>query len=126
MQLTESPPAGWKGLTIRSRSYGGRLTVFRMMIISSLDYLTPAGRNTSVTRYPIIFVIEAFFISKAGKIVRSQLAGIQWKMYKIVPAEWQERSEKTVTKKTAVNHQKTAYNGHFWHPQLGSNQWPVA
>lgn len=37
----------------------GRLTVFLMMIISSLDYLTPAGRNTSVTRYPIRFVIEA-------------------------------------------------------------------
>ena len=107
MQLTESPPAGWKGLTIRSRSYGGRLTVFRMMIISSLDYLTPAGRNTSVTRYPIIFVIEAFFISKAGKIVRSQLAGIQRKMYKIVPAERQECSEETITK----NRCKPSKNG---------------
>ena len=29
-------------------------------------------------------------------------------------------------KKTAVNHQKSAYNGHFWHPRLDSNQWPVA
>ena len=68
---------------------------------------------------------SAFFISKAGKIVRSQLAGIQRKMYKIVPAERQGRSKETITK-TAVNHQKTAYSGHFWHPRLGSNQWPVA
>jgi len=59
MQLTKSPPAGWRELTISSRSYGGRLTVFQMMIISSSDYLTQAKRTTSVTRYPIRFVIEA-------------------------------------------------------------------
>ena len=46
-------------------------------------------------------------------------------MYKIVPAEWQKRSDEMITK-TAANHQKTAYSGHFWHPRLGSNQWPVA
>ena len=68
---------------------------------------------------------SAFFISKAGKIVRSQLAGIQRKMYKIVPTERQECSAEMITK-NAVNHRKTAYSGHFWHPRLGSNQWPVA
>ena len=41
---------------------------------------------------------SAFFISKAGKIVRSQLAGIQRKMYKIVPAERQKRSNEMITK----------------------------
>ena len=44
--------------TIRSRSCDGWLTVLRMMIISSRDFLTPAGRTTSVTHYPIRFVIE--------------------------------------------------------------------
>ena len=62
MQLTESPPAVCRELTIRSRLYGGRLTVFRMMIISSSEYLMPAGRTTSVTSYPIRFVIEALLI----------------------------------------------------------------
>ena len=38
------------------------------------------------------------FISKPGKNVRSQLAGIQRKMYKIVPAERQECSNETITK----------------------------
>ena len=46
-------------------------------------------------------------ISKAGKIVRSQLAGIQRKMYKIVPTERQELSEKTITK----NRCKPSKNG---------------
>ena len=41
---------------------------------------------------------SAFFISKAGKIVRSQLAGIQRKMYKIVPEERQKRSNEMITK----------------------------
>lgn len=50
---------------------------------------------------------SAFFISKAGKIVRSQLADIQRKMYKIVPAERQKRSNKTITK----NRCKPSKNG---------------
>ena len=68
---------------------------------------------------------SAFFISKAGKIVRRQLAGIQRKMYKIVPAEQQECSGKTITK----NRCKPSKNGlqrSFLAPRLGSNQWPVA
>ena len=77
MQLTESPPAGWRELTIRSRSYGGRLTVFRMMIISFSDYLTSAGRTTSVTRYPIRFVIEALFF-KILKNNSQQLIQKKW------------------------------------------------
>ena len=44
-------------------------------------------------------------------------------MYKIVPAERQERSEEMITK-NAVNHRKTAYSGHFWHPTAGFE--PVA
>ncbi len=36
-------------------------------------------------------------------------------MYKIAPAERQGRSKGAITK-TAVNHQKTAYSGHFGTP----------
>ena len=36
-------------------------------------------------------------------------------MYKIVPAERQDCSKETITK-TAVNHRKTAYSGHFGTP----------
>lgn len=40
---------------------------------------------------------------------------MQRKMYKIVPAERQSHPKETITK-TAVNHQKTAYSGHFGTP----------
>ena len=36
-------------------------------------------------------------------------------MYKIVPAERQDCPKETITK-TAVNHRKTAYSGHFGTP----------
>ena len=57
----------------------------------------------------------SIFISKIGKNVRSQLAEMQRKMYKIVPAERQGRPKEMIIK-TAVNHRKTAYSGHFGTP----------
>lgn len=68
--------------------------------IAGVGPIRKIGRENRISK-------SAFFISKAGKIVRSQLAGIQRKMYKIVPAEWQERSEKTITK----NRCKPSKNG---------------
>ena len=66
----QSEPHGLaRGSSQFSRFYGGRLSVFRMMIISSSDYLTPAGRTTSVTRYPIRFVSEA---KKLSKVIKAQ------------------------------------------------------
>ena len=63
---------------------------------------------------------SAFFISKAGKIVRSQLAGIQRKLYIIVPTDRQDRLKETITK----NRCKPSKNGlqrQFWHPWRESN-----
>ena len=68
--------------------------------IAGVGPIRKIGRENRISK-------SAFFISKTGKIVRSQLAGIQRKMYKIVPAEWQERSEKTITK----NRCKPSKNG---------------
>lgn len=86
--------------------------------IAGVGPIQKIGRENRISK-------SAFFISKAGKIVRSQLAGIQRKMYKIVPAERQKRFNERITK-NRCKPSKTAYSGHFWHPRLGSNQWPVA
>ena len=48
--------------------------------IAGVGPIRKIGRENRISK-------SAFFISKAGKIVRSQLAGIQRKMYKIVPVE---------------------------------------
>ena len=68
--------------------------------IIGVSSIRKIGRENRISK-------SAFFISKAGKIVRSQLAGIQRKMYKIVPAERQECSEETITK----NRCKPSKNG---------------
>ena len=57
-------------------------------------------RKNRISKSPI-------FISKPGKNVRSQLAGIQRKMHKIVPAERQGRSKGAITK----NRCKPSKNG---------------
>ncbi|WP_417198757.1 hypothetical protein, partial [Agathobaculum butyriciproducens] len=82
--------------------------------IAGVGPIRKIGRENRISK-------SAFFISKAGKIVRSQLAGIQRKMYKIVPAERQECSEEMITKKRC----KPSKNGlqrSFLAPRLGSNQ----
>ena len=68
--------------------------------IAGVGPIRKIGRENRISK-------SAFFISKAGKIVRSQLAGIQRKMYKIVPAERQKRSKETITK----NRCKPSKNG---------------
>ena len=68
--------------------------------IAGVGPIQKIGRENRISK-------SAFFISKAGKIVRSQLAGIQRKMYKIVPAERQKRSNETITK----NRCKPSKNG---------------
>ena len=59
--------------------------------IAGVGPIRKIGRENRISK-------SAFFISKAGKIVRSQLAGIQRKMYKLVPAERQKHSNETITK----------------------------
>ena len=68
--------------------------------IAGVGPIRKIGRENRISK-------SVFFISKAGKIVRSQLAGIQRKMYKIVPLERQVRSGKTITK----NRCKPSKNG---------------
>ena len=77
--------------------------------IAGVGPIRKIGRENRISK-------SAFFISKAGKIVRSQLAGIQRKMYKIVPAERQKRSNETITKKPLVNHQKNGLQRSFLAP----------
>ena len=64
---------------------------FGVVFFGKYFFIRKIGRENRISK-------SAFFISKAGKIVRSQLADIQRKMYKIVPAERQKRFEKTITK----------------------------
>ncbi len=98
-------PGGTAPQVTRTGQHTGR--------IAGVGPIRKIVRKNRVSKSPI-------FISKPGKNVRSQLAGMQRKMYKIVPAERQGRSKGAITK-TAVNHQKTAYSGHFWHPRRDSN-----
>ena len=59
--------------------------------IIGVSSIRKIGRKNRISK-------SAFFISKAGKIVRSQLAGIQRKLYIIVPTDRQDRLKETITK----------------------------
>ena len=81
--------------------------------IIGVSSIRKIGRENRISK-------SSFFISKAGKIVRSQLAGIQRKLYIIVPTDRQDRLRETITK----NRCKPAKNGlqrQFWHPWRESN-----
>ena len=68
--------------------------------IIGVSSIRKIGRENRISK-------SAFFIRKAGKIVRSQLAGIQRKLYIIVPTDQQDRLKETITK----NRCKPAKNG---------------
>ena len=59
--------------------------------IAGVSPIRKIGRENRISK-------SAIFISKPGKNVRSQLAGIQRKMYKIVPAERQGCPKGMITK----------------------------
>ena len=87
----------WKGgcCVRNSERYGEKARTYTVSEIARILGVGPIrkiGRENRIGK-------STFFISKAGKIVRSQLAGIQRKMYKIVPVKQQKRTRKTITKK---------------------------
>ena len=95
-----SAPGGTEGTGARHIGFGGpdgtasqvSKTGQHTGCIVGVGPIRKIGRENRISKL-------AFFISKVGKIVRIQLAGIQRKMYKIVLAKRQKRSGKTVTKK---------------------------
>ena len=102
------PPGRTKGIGSRHIGFGGPGGTASQVAgtgqhtgrIAGVGPIRKIGRENRISK-------SAFFISKVGKIVRSQLAGIQRKMYKIVPAKRQKRSDETITK----NRCKPSKNG---------------